>query len=174
MGYSLKPEESIYDQYECCQNPEIFMWSYIFEECVKICGGNETFNTSQIGETEEYICCKMVCVLTKMNFLKFYSDPNIFPLVDIKGIIAVYMLSVDNDPAWLPIIKSSLERCFEDTYGLFPGHFCGVIPESLNQLTECAYTEFFLKCPHWNPKQLARCEAARKFHKDCRGIVSIK
>lgn len=167
MGSSSEPDKDIYDQYECCINPEIFTWSNIFEECVKVCGGNETIDTIQVDATEEYNCCKMVCVLTKMEFLIFSPDPNIKPEVDIKGIIKVYMLSVNNDPAWEPIVQSATQRCFEDSYGLFPGFFCGVIPNSLQELTNCVYKEFFLKCPYWNQKELSRCEAAREYQKEC-------
>lgn len=161
-------ENSTENAYECCKNPELFLWSNTFEECTKICGGDERNDMSSKNETEEYGCCRLVCILTKMEFLRFSTDPNVMPQVEVKGVIAVYMQSVDNDPIWLPIVKTATERCFDDIYGLLgQGYYCNVIPNSLKVLTDCTYNEYFMKCPYWNPKQLSRCELALEYQKEC-------
>jgi hypothetical protein len=145
----------------CCKYPELVMPLEIDEQCQAEC---------KIKFSEFTNCCYLVCVLREVGFLRFSTDPNMMPIPDVQGVIKSYMYSVEDDPTWEPVIKSSASRCFEDSHGIDNEYDCSVVPKSLQYMVQCSFIENFLKCPVWNPKKINECAAAYKYVSECYSV----
>lgn len=144
----------------CCETPVLSIDESIREECIDEC-------KKVGGSYEEVDCCIRVCVLAKVNFLLFSTDPNFKPRINPKGLMEIYAKSVDNDPEWEPILKSSTQRCSDDVGDLVYGYACDVIPDNLSIINFCCYKENFLRCPHVNPKNREKCAICREILVEC-------
>lgn len=155
----------------CCVYPDLFAISGfsddksfddIFVKCYNEC--NFTF---YLESWEAWLCCYRICILREVGFLLFSTDPNIMPQTNVQGVINIYMTSVQNDPAWEPIIRSSVNRCFDEANAFEFTYECGVIPSSLKFIYECCFIEQFLKCPYWNPDKREECPVIYKYNEEC-------
>jgi hypothetical protein len=157
------------DSFEmCCNQPYLTIYSNQFEQCVSECEGYKV--PADDEKFELYRCCVVVCNGAKLEILKFSTDPNVMPQVEYEGFINSYMISVDHNPEWEPIIRTTIKRCFDDSHGLETGYECNFIPNSINYINQCSFKELFLKCPRsqWNQNNTAQlCAATREFIEDC-------
>lgn len=106
--------------------------------------------------------------MTNIGMFRYSTDPNILPEIDPEGIIRAFLLSVDNDPIWEPIIRSSTMRCYQDDIGTSAGVFdCGVIPQSFWTVALCAMKENYLKCPNFNANNTKGCDESYQYMQEC-------
>lgn len=87
--------------------------------------------------------------------------------VNIAGLVHSFMLSVDNDPLWLPIVTSTTRRCYDDYVNANDELYCGEIPKYLYDIVDCTYIENFLRCPLFNPKKLEQCRLTLEYVDKC-------
>lgn len=137
----------------CCKTPELSINSSVVDECTTEC------------ESDPDMCCIRICILRRVNFLQFSTDPNVMPQINQNALLKLYMDSVDDDPAWEPIVRSSTNRCFDDMHGIVNNFTCGVIPDNVPLINFCCYKENFLKCPYLQKNQA--CDACVAFIKEC-------
>lgn len=105
--------------------------------------------------------------MKKLEVLTFSIETNQLLEIHQEGIEKSFLLSVDNETSWEPIIKSSTRRCYDDHYGTTDGYQCGVIPNSLSNVINCCYKENFLKCPNYNPNRISECKETYEFVELC-------
>lgn len=151
---------------DCCKIPAFYTTAESLEMC-----GNKCYNETY---PDTLGCCRDICILTEIGFLIYSTDPNVMPQTDPRGLVYAYMLSVNNDPVWEPVVRSSVTRCFDDARGLEEdsGYHCGVIPFSLAIIHYCSILELFSKCPYWNPEELSECDKMREWIRECETIFS--
>lgn len=141
---------------KCCEIPTLMVDGITTDECEQDCNGNNG------------TCCTLVCLLKKMNVLRFSTDPNLPPEIESAGLIESFLLSVKDSDLWRPVVTSSTNRCYNDNIGNFHGYYyCKIIPNSLFSVIGCCYKENYLKCPTWNPGNDDRCDATRQFVEEC-------
>jgi hypothetical protein len=135
----------------------LVIMEYQVKSCQNDCPGSRIYDH----------CCLKICVYTQSGILKFSTDPNVAPELESNGFVASFMLSVDNDTAWEPIVKASTSRCFDDNIGTNDGFECEIIPKSLKRVIECTYKENFLKCPNYNPSHISECKETYEYWEMC-------
>jgi hypothetical protein len=123
-------------------------------------------------EFDSYMyCCRLVCVLTEMGFLKFSTDPNLKPETDSRGFINTLKQSQYYTEVWDPIIESSTRRCYDDCNGYDGsyGYICDVVPDIIVPILKCSTKEHFLKCPeqHWDQSDYTKCAIVREYVQEC-------
>lgn len=114
----------------------------LHEECIKTCKYDP-----EIRLNNSQFCCFKICLFEKLGVLIFSTDPNLKPEIRREGIAYSFLLSVDGDTRWEPVILSSTSRCFDDRFGFIDGYDCNTIPMSLYEVIGCCYKQNFLKCP---------------------------
>lgn len=148
--------------FDCCKTPDLIINSSLYDECGREC-------EAQNRQNEDENCCVRVCVLKRVDFLFFSTDPNVKPEVNPKALVEIYMNSVNNDPAWEPIVKSSSFRCYSDINDMYYQLACNAIPDNLSHINFCCFKENFLKCPYWNPKKIEKCTICHEYIQECIG-----
>lgn len=135
----------------CCEYPAIVIGESEFSTCSDEC--------EAVGLSRD-LCCLLRCVCNKLGI--YHDAPlessdeklEMFP----EGFINSFLMSVNNDEQWVPVVTQSTLRCFDqfadpslenETCGL-PGYFYLVL--------DCTHKELYLKCPKWNPSELAECK----------------
>lgn len=73
-------------------------------------------------------CCYFPCALYVLGVLYEDSESSGKYNVNPKGLENSFMMSVGNDSAWLPVVQSSTQRCYEDNLGSVEGFECNIIP----------------------------------------------
>lgn len=129
-----------------------------FNECLHLC---------KDYKDDENNCCLRICSLKQIEVLLFSTDPNMKPQVNYEGLTYSFLLSIDNDTRWEPVIRASTSRCYYDQFGTTDGYQCDVIPNSLYNVIECSYKENFLKCPNYNPNEISECKETYEFLELC-------
>jgi hypothetical protein len=106
------------------------------------------------------------CVLRKMEVTIFMIDPDVRPNVNPEGLIQNLLLYATE--MWEPIVRISVNRCFDDLEGTVEQFYCGdTIPMLLLDLIVCIHKENLLNCPTYNPNNLTVCEPTYSFVKEC-------
>jgi hypothetical protein len=149
----------------CCDVPDAEVPPEINEYCLKECN---------LNQPNILDCCYYICILKEVRFLKFSTDPNIRPVPDVEGYIRLLMQSVDNDPVWEPVIRSSSSRCFYDADGTDNDFICQVVPSTIIYMSQCNFKENFLKCPYWNPYKIEKCQALYELVENCLASAFIQ
>lgn len=85
----------------------------------------------------------------------------------VDGIHDAFLLSVGNDTRWAPVVRTAVDRCYEDLIGVDDGYSCDIIPKNLYMIIDCCYNENFLKCPTWNPHNLKECQYTYDYISKC-------
>lgn len=116
-------------------------------------------------------CCVSRCLyVDKLNVLTLTEDENgaiTNIAMNTDSLVASFLASVGNDPIWVPVTTSAVERCYNDIWGTSPEKKCGYLPNDFFNIVDCVYTEHFLKCPVWNPKHLIECSYTYKYVDQC-------
>jgi hypothetical protein len=145
----------------CCKLPEMEFEMSIAEECNRECAEKNL-------EDDVDSCCSRICVLEKLDIILVSTDPNVKSFVKPEGIVKMFMNTVGNDPAWLPIVQSSTMRCFDDVAVMSEEYLCGnKIPYGLTVMEFCCFKENYLKCPYWNPQKIDNCTICRNVIEEC-------
>lgn len=130
------------------------------EHCEKECG-------ERVKEPSN--CCMQVCLYGATGILLYSTDPNILPAVNLKALEDSFLLSVEPElvESWRPVVRTSLNRCYDDMFGVHNKQRCDVIPSSLFSVIACTAIENILKCPNYNPYNLESCEYEYEFYERC-------
>lgn len=87
--------------------------------------------------------------------------------LDVNGMRLSYLLSVDNDTLWIPVVERSLERCFNEIDETNKFDCVDQIPMRIYDIIDCAYVENFLRCARWNPNRIKGCADTYEYAKKC-------
>lgn len=123
-----------------------------------------------IIETEgEHLCCMNVCCLHRLKILtSIDSDLGLRSFdVDWRGLVYSFLLSVNNDTQWNPVISETVQRCYDQFSNTNEFNCNSQIPTHLYQIVDCCYLEHFLRCAKWNPFGLKECEFTYKYVQNC-------
>lgn len=82
----------------------------------------------RLADRDGDACCYLSCALFVLGILYEESESGETYGVDPKGLEHSFMISVGNDSAWLPVVQSSTQRCYEDNLGSVEGFECSIIP----------------------------------------------
>jgi hypothetical protein len=131
---------------------------------------NEEINFECKNEFPIDADCKQIsCHMKKVGITKFVIDPYIRPNFDPEALIQAFLSSVlQTDGVWEPVVRRSVNRCFDDFTGAVDGFICDqTMPAILLEVIVCTYKENFLRCPTWNPDKLEICEFTQDFVSKC-------
>jgi hypothetical protein len=164
-----RTEEQIYcdelfthapDAIKCCKTPIAMISEKDEEEC------KATFRKPGIPD-----CYLNSCYYKKLGITRFLIDPEIRPEFIPEGLMQSFLLSVnETDGIWEPVVRRSVNRCFDDLTGYAEGYECfEKIPKMIYEVGFCMHKENFLRCPSWteNPDLKEACDATIKFIKEC-------
>lgn len=115
-------------------------------------------------------CCEPECCLSRIGIttpiLNDSYDVNIDPL----RISYSFLLSVDHDIGWQPVVNQSVQRCYdqiENTPVDYEQMDCPGIPSVLERIIDCCYKENYLRCPRWNQQNKNCIYAYKSVKNDC-------
>jgi hypothetical protein len=141
---------------DCCKSPDLTALSWQVDYCYDdLCKNN----------TDE--CCAFICLFKLLGFAQFPEDRNEPAVLDPEGLVYSFMLSVDNDTSWEPVIRNSVKRCWNDNYGVSTDLYCNFPLDLWTGIGNCAFWENFLRCPIYNPNGITECEATRQYITEC-------
>lgn len=138
---------------ECCVYPLIVVWRWQYDRCTISC-------SSQFFSR----CCVLVCCLNQMGALQGSNVPQ---RLNPAALVSSFMLSVQNNTACEPVVKTSVEQCSMKHPEKIEPVQCEVIPGAFYNVLECSYIENFKNCPVWNPLNLEQCNATMQYAREC-------
>lgn len=144
----------------CCEYPTLVIWAWQYKACQDEC------KKLSLGLRR---CCIDICNQRTSKILNiFYDDKGTVANTSVshEGLYTGFMLSVGNDTRWTPIIKSSVDYCYEKYVNVKMGVMC-MIPQHLYRIIDCIYHEDFLNCPVWNAHRLKECEYTFQYIQKC-------
>jgi len=113
-------------------------------------------------------CCNHRCIIKKIGFATYPEDPTQPDMIEPEGLVYSFMLSVDNDTTWEPVIRNSVKRCYDDNNGVSTDLVCNFPMELWVNIVTCSFWENFLRCPNFNPNGTAECETTIQFLTECK------
>lgn len=157
---------------DCCNYPRYVTPNAAYEFCTLNC---PKWRTGCSFDEESY-CCVLTCLWDKNEQIMwhiwkyaFYHrlqedgtlvitstiDPATKEMkntseIHSDKITAAFLLDVNNDTRWQPVVNRSVERCYNDFVGHTDTYQCEVIPRSLYDIADCTYAQNFLQCPVFN------------------------
>lgn len=66
--------------------------------------------------------------------------------VDFKGLVNSFMMSVDKDIMWLPVVEQSSKMCYDQLAGSNEGWTCGGLLKNSFYFQICKGSSFFFLC----------------------------
>lgn len=148
----------------CCSYPSFVIDKNDFDLCKSECN-NKKFENDE--DSYDLYCCINLCSLIRLNVVvNDIKIPGKFKL-NLQGFIKSFMMSIENNSKWLPIVSKSSKRCFDDFNEISQEYYCEVIPKYFFDIIDCCYVENFLRCPIYNPKSLRECDYTIRYVDEC-------
>lgn len=144
----------------CCEYPLLVALLADYRKCNRICARQNKLTDR---------CCNLVCLLQRLGII--YSidseDGTTRIEIDKASLASSFLLSIENDEKWVPVVNSSIDKCYSQISAI--GEFdCGTdIPKHLYLIIKCGYTENYLKCAKWNPFNLKECAFTMQYVQKC-------
>jgi hypothetical protein len=70
-------------------------------------------------------CCVLLCALKLLGVLVESDDGSGKLIIDYRGLVYSFMMSVGNESIWTPVIETATKTCYDQFAGSDEGLFCG-------------------------------------------------
>lgn len=150
----------------CCEFPKLVIQEWDYKVCYDKC--------SAIGKLYD-TCCVYTCCLELLGVINYTAviDETTNEIVkknidvDWQGLVYSFLLSVENNTQWLPVVTQSTYECYVQFGGSDEGIDCDFIPKSLESVINCANKFNYIRCPPWNPFRIPECKYTMEFAQHC-------
>lgn len=149
-------EKIVDDLQTCCKTPKLAIQGEWYDQCLEINKGRPP-------------CHILSCVMEKSKVIQFIIHPEVRPTFLPEGLIESFMLSVNETREnWQPVVRRSVNRCYEDFEGSEDGYDCDeTSPKIIFDVAYCTMKELFLKCPNFNPDRIENCPITYQWVEQC-------
>jgi hypothetical protein len=144
----------------CCELPMWEINNEVVEACIK-----KNLKKCDLNDR----CCLFPCYYKELGLTQFIIDPFVRPNFNPEAVIQMYLYNMrdrEMDGIWEPIIRRSVNRCFDDFEGAAEGYRCNeTIPKILDEVKYCAIKEQFLACPDYSKDD--QCSYNLEYMREC-------